>query len=266
MRFHFTFFVYTNTSMLKGGAILKYYFRLFIIVCLTIIFFTYFPLLSKATTISPPKVSFKEMRYSSDYISVNIKIPMISYVDNLNVEKRINTLLEGEIISFKNQVETSSKEAYEESKKHNFDFIPYEASESYTVTYNNGKLLSIPIVFYTYTGGAHGNTIQEPYNFNLETGDKLTLKDIFKEGSNFKNIISEIIKSSIEENPDIYFDDAINTVNNLSDTQKFYITDDNLVIYYDLYEIAPYSSGIREFQVPLHSLSSELNTKFNLIK
>ncbi|KMT22743.1 DUF3298 and DUF4163 domain-containing protein [Clostridium cylindrosporum] len=218
------------------------------------------------TLSSPPKISFKEMRYGNDYINVNIKIPMLSYKDNLDVERRINTILEGDIISFKNQVENTAKEAYEESKKDKFNFIPYEAFETYKVTYNNSKILSIPVTFYTYTGGAHGNTIQEPYNFDLETGEKLTLKDIFIEGSNYKNTIKEVIKSSIEENPDIYFDDAIATVDKLQDTQNFYITDDNLVIYYDLYELAPYSSGIREFSIPLYTFSSELNSKYSLTK
>lgn len=245
---------------------MKLHLKLFIITFLTILLFTNSLAISSASTIaSVPKISFKEMRYSNDYISVNLSIPMISYQENKNVEKRINTILNGDITSFKNQTETSAKEAYKESKKHNFHFLPYEALETYKVTYNNGKLLSIPVVFYTYTGGAHGNTLQEPYNFDLETGEKLTLKDIFKEGSNYKDILKDVIKSSIEENPDIYFDDAINTVDKLSDNQHFYITNDNLVIFYDLYELAPYSSGIREFSIPLSSLSSELSAKYNLL-
>lgn len=220
---------------------------------------------SKTYISLPPEISFKETNYSNDYIKVDVKIPILTYRSNISVEKKINSKLEGDIISFKNQIENSAKTSYQESKNQDFDFIPYEALADFTVNYINDKIISISVTFYTYTGGAHGNTIKESYNFSLETGDKLSLNDLFLENSTYKTIIKDSIKSSIEENSDIYFDDAISVVDKLSNTQSYYLKDNSIVIYYGLYEIAPYSSGIREFEIPFSSLSSELNPKFNLI-
>lgn len=245
---------------------MRNFFKYFIGFCFFVVTFVSYYAYCNASTTSCPKVYPKNMKYSSDYINVDIKIPILSYKNNLNVEKRINTLLEGDIISFKNQVENLAKESFEESKSDNFKFIPYEAIEDYKVTFNNGKLLSVPITFYTYTGGAHGNTIKESYNFNLENGDRLTLKDIFLNNSNYKDTLKQFIKTSIEENPDIYFDYATDVVDNLDDSIPFYLTDNSLVIYYGSYDIAPYSSGIREFEIPLFSLSSKFNPKYNIIK
>lgn len=219
-----------------------------------------------ASTTSPPKISYKNMKYSSNYTNVDIKIPLLSYKSNLNAEKRINSILEGDIISFKNQIENLAKEAFEESKNDNFKFVPYEAISDYKVGINNGKLLSLPITFYTYTGGAHGNIVKESYNFDLENGDKLNLNDIFIEQSNYKDSIKKFIKNSIKKEPNVYFDDALDVVDTLDNSSPFYITNDSLIIYYEPYKISPYSSGIREFKIPLSSLSSMLNSKYHILK
>jgi hypothetical protein len=40
--------------------------------------------------------------------------------------------------------------------------------------------------------------------------------------------------------------------------QHFYMTDDALVIFFDLYEIAPYASGIPTFEIPYDDLTDFL--------
>ena len=40
--------------------------------------------------------------------------------------------------------------------------------------------------------------------------------------------------------------------------QSFYIKDGHLVVYFGLYEIAPYVAGIQEFKLPLDSFGSNL--------
>ncbi len=236
---------------------MKIYLKLFILSI-----FLFIPTIAKANT-SPVNISFSETKYSNDYINVDIKIPIVSY-SNKNVEKIINSALKNDILSFKNQIETSAKEAFEESKKHSFEFIPYEAIVNYDVTFKNSKLLSIPVTFYTYTGGAHGNTIKQPYNFDLSTGIKINLNNIFKEGFDYKPLLKEYIKTSIEEDPDIFFDDAMSVIDKLDKNQSFYLTNYSLVIYYSLYEIAPYSSGIIEFKIPLAEIKTHLNSNYKI--
>ena len=224
--------------------------------------FLFIPTLVKANT-SPINISFNELKYSNEYINVDIKTPIVNY-SNKEIGKKINSILKGDIISFKNQIEISAEESFKESKKHSFQFIPYEAIAIYETTFKNSKILSIPITFYTYTGGAHGNTIKEPYNFDLSTGNKIRLNNIFKENFDYKPLLKEYIKSTIEEDPDIFFDDAMSVIDKLDNNQKFYITNENLVVYYDLYEIAPYSSGIIEFKIPLAELKPYLNNYYQI--
>ncbi|TET09608.1 MAG: DUF3298 domain-containing protein [Candidatus Atribacteria bacterium] len=36
----------------------------------------------------------------------------------------------------------------------------------------------------------------------------------------------------------------------MSEEQPFYLIEDGIVVYFGLYEIAPYASGIRYFKIP----------------
>ena len=66
----------------------------------------------------------------------------------------------------------------------------------------------------------------------------------------YKKIINREIKKQIKLNPQIYFDNG-EIFKTISDDQTFYIIEDRIVIFFGLYEIAPYSSGIRYFKIPL---------------
>ncbi len=57
----------------------------------------------------------------------------------------------------------------------------------------------MPVTYYQYTGGAHGLTTKVSYNYNLKTGNELKLKDLFKEGFDYKSIIDKKVKEDIEK-------------------------------------------------------------------
>ncbi|MEA4987263.1 MAG: RsiV family protein, partial [Anaerovorax sp.] len=54
----------------------------------------------------------------------------------------------------------------------------------------------------------------------------------------------------IKKEPEIYFDDYETLVVETFNPKNFYCTPEGVVVYYLQYDIAPYSSGIREFLIP----------------
>ena len=93
-----------------------------------------------------------------------------------------------------------------------------------------------------------------------------SLNYLFKEEIDYKSIINEEIRSQIEdliksneENKGVY------EFKSISDNQKFYIQDDNLVIYFDLYEIAPYAAGIPEFMININKIDHILKPEYKEI-
>ena len=75
------------------------------------------------------------------------------------------------------------------------------------------------------------------------------IKLLIKKEFLYKDVINNEISRQIKKDPDRYFTgkDGFNGIN---ENQNFYIKNKKLVIYFELYEIAPYASGISEFVIP----------------
>ena len=48
----------------------------------------------------------------------------------------------------------------------------------------------------------------------------------------------------------------------IKDNQKFYLDDSKIVIYFDLYEIAPYAAGIPEFPIITENIKNQLKEEY----
>ncbi len=145
-------------------------------------------------------------------------------------------------------------EWYLESSRNGYLFTPYEAEMSYTVTYNRRCAISLYFDSYQFTGGAHGNTVRTSDTWNLNKGTRMRLSDFFQAESDYHAYILEKIDARIAEmiaaGNDIFFGDPNELARDYFDEQNFYLTADGIVIYYGLYTVAPYASGIVEFLIP----------------
>ena len=198
-----------------------------------------------------------EVKEGSDkYMSWDMEIPQVEGLKSNKIEKKINKQLSGDIIRFKEELHKEAKKSYKESKGSKYPFRPYDVKTVYDVRYLDKDVLSLTVDKYQYTGGAHGMTFRTAYNYDLCTGKELGYQDIFKDYPDYKKVIVDRITEAILKNPEDYFSDAVDTVEKFTDDQPFYITDEGIVVYYGLYEIAPYAAGIREFLIP-YSLFSK---------
>ncbi|MDD4583391.1 MAG: RsiV family protein, partial [Eubacteriales bacterium] len=71
-----------------------------------------------------------------------------------------------------------------------------------------------------------------------------------------ENVVNKIIKE-IEGN-DSYFETAVETVNSYGGNFNFLINGDQIIVYFPLYEIAPYAAGIQGFTFTLEELAQDL--------
>ncbi|MFU0825770.1 DUF3298 and DUF4163 domain-containing protein [Clostridium sp.] len=197
---------------------------------------------------SSVKIVENKLISKDDLIEINLQIPVLQGLSDLKLQEKINSMFKTDILSFKNEIEEMAKEYSDQAEEHGIPVMPCTAITTYKVTCIKGNLLSLYIDYYQYTGGAHGLTFRKAYNINLTNGNKLTLKDLFKEGTLYKDIINNEINKKIEENKEMYFPSSFKGI---SDDQDFYIDGKNLVIFFQLYDIAPYAFGIPEFKIPL---------------
>lgn len=153
---------------------------------------------------------------------------------------------------------------YENSVVHGFPIHQYEAYVDYIVSYNQDCALSLYFDQYEYTGGAHGNTLRYSDTWDMQRSRRISLSDLFRETSDYKEYIIQNINSQIENEimsgSAAYFDHYDVLVRNNFKDNNFYLTPEGVEIYYQQYDIAPYSSGIPTFLIP-YSLKGPLQPK-----
>ncbi len=215
-------------------------------------------------------VQLKKIVYKNEFFKSQINYPYLQikekYIEkekeNINVINKINNEIYNYIVNFKDNIEKQSeeyKQEYESSyKDSSLPKFVYEAYSEYDVTYNKDNLISIPILTYEFTGGAHGMSVLKSFNYNLKSGQELKLINIFKDNISYKSVINSYIKHEIEKNKDLYFTGK-DGFKGIDDNQEFYLENDKLIIYFQLYEIAPYYVGIPKFEIPFKEIEDIIN-------
>lgn len=123
----------------------------------------------------------------------------------------------------------------------------------------NADVLSVWIFSENYTGGAHGMHYINAFTLNTKTGEYYTsLGSLFQDPEAGKKLISDQIIKQIQDQPDGFFPEAVQTVKDKKGDFLFYLDGQNLVVYFDLYDIVPYAGGIPKFTFPLKDLKTKV--------
>ncbi|NJX16014.1 DUF3298 and DUF4163 domain-containing protein [Tamlana crocina] len=146
-------------------------------------------------------------------------------------------------------VEESIKRFNEEFQDFKRDFpeteLPWEAQIDGEVVYQSPEIICVAITTYTNTGGAHGLSNVTFLNFNATTGNKISNEKLITDFEAFKKMAKPYFDKAIAEKEHAIFDtEAFQLPANIG------YTEDGLVLLYNTYEIAPYSTGIIEFKIP----------------
>ncbi len=212
------------------------------------------------------KIVNQPLSYESEYISINSNRPVVMLNGSKDIENKINSKIQGDIDKFIDKIRTQAEQDAKYNKANGYDVVKYIANSDYKVTYNKGNILSIIVDLYSYTGGAHGNTTRISYNFDLNTGNIGTIRDFVGQDVNYNEKIINYIKNEINKNPNMYFKEAITSLNAIPYNQSFYLTDSGIVIYFQEYAIAPYVAGISEFKIPFTIFQYGLNKNVNIVR
>ncbi len=199
------------------------------------------------------KVLKGELKYKKNVIvTYQIEYPKISsiYYDT----QKFNILNEQKAFALekyaKETLFSNSKEQYDYNVSHDYPIMVYELILQSTITLNQGPFISLYQDEYMFTGGAHGNTIRSSQSWNLEYQQQLSLNDIYlNDPSYILFVLKEINKQIKEKGADLYFDYYCSLVLETFNIEQFYLTPNFVIVYFQQYDIAPYSSGIPTFNL-----------------
>jgi hypothetical protein len=138
------------------------------------------------------------------------------------------------------------------------------------VIYNENNILSLWFEKYGYTGGAHGIMIRDYEVLDMAGNQHLKLNDIFTQGYQLELeiLLDKKLRrlNGILHNENLR--DAGFLVDNVEVSDNFYINNDGIGFYYNVYQIAPFAAGPTELFIPFAELQNILKPDhtFNWVK
>lgn len=182
-------------------------------------------------------VTIETRKISNTPASVNIYYPVVHLADQ-NVQQSIN-----------HAIITLLNELLIEQNFYNPSLV--EMIASFEIKNNQRNILSLNLIVYSFTGGAHGMTVVKSLTFDTKTGKQYTLQELFKPGSDYVKTLSAIIQKDIDK----WQVQLLDKFDSIRPDQDFYIADTSLVIYFQLYEITPYVWGFPYFPIAILDIS-----------
>jgi hypothetical protein len=205
--------------------------------------------------------TFVEFKVDEELHQATIKVPAVSNLEDKELEKSLNE----KYLKENKQLYTEFMKEVESLKKEGDGHLGVESG--YVVKTDNEEILSIGR-YVVNTIGSSSTT------FQYDTIDKknqvlVTLPSLFK-NQNYIEIISQSIKEQMkqqmkEDQSKVYWildagvDNPIDPFEKIKENQNFYINNENqLVISFDKYEVAPGYMGVVEFVIPTDILENDL--------
>jgi hypothetical protein len=230
---------------------------------------------TKSVLIESEGIKFYEKIYYKSFGSkdnkkgfAEIKIEYPELISNSNALDSINAFIKSDILNLSfNEDSYSSLDEIADSLFSNFISVQRDFPNTnyswflkckITPTFSNSDLLSLKNESSVYTGGANSNTTITLTNFDLNNGKVIALEDIV-EAENLSQLtkIGESIFKRTNDISNSYKDKGYwfeNDVFQLND--NFIISDSGIVFIYNLYEIAPRSTGITSLFIPKEELTN----------
>ena len=179
-------------------------------------------------------------------LEISARLPQLVGVANEKWEAEFNQRLRDQFHMYVEEMKGMIVEFGDPGE--DYHGFPYQGIVDFEVKLNQGGLLSLAIINYSFTGGAHGMTYFEYINVDLTSGHRIAFTDLFDSEVELERA-AEIIDAKIKEEVEHFFIDSF-SVTDFQEDQGFYLQDTQAVICFGLYELAPYAHGIQEFAIP----------------
>ena len=183
-------------------------------------------------------------------VTLNVDAPkMVSDSYGENVSK-FNALVSTEVEDLKNRYALVLANP-EENSGEDMSF-----TMSFDVFKNDSGIISVLLKDVDYLGGAHEETVYKSINYELNGGNRLTLDDILVAGKDaYVPFIKSFILEKMRAEPDKYFSTADDALDEAFDETQFYITNKGIVVFFQAYDIAPYTEGMPAFELTYADLA-----------
>ena len=193
-----------------------------------------------------PTVEDITFTVQKDGLKLEMHVPQISGLSDLQFQKQVNQTLLKEAKERKKEMIKTATSYNKEMIKDGLTPTPFEYIETFLVIPSQYPNYTIEQYKYQYSGGAHGISELSYLNLNLETNQIITLEDLFKDQVNYIPILNNEIRQEISRRTALgeFFFTGTDGFQSIRSEQPFFVNKNgNIVIVFNVYEIAPYASG-----------------------
>lgn len=162
----------------------------------------------------------------------------------------------------------------------------YGIEDTISMKRGDDRIFSYVTTDYSYLGGAHPNVVYNGYNYDTKTGKRLTLRDVAEDYDSLYAQVLDTLRAFQEEQEDfMFFEDYEDTVRGMFygfsaeedledsdmtaadreetpdtagtvsdiDNIQWYLTDNELVVIFNRYDIAGYAFGPTAVKIPFET-------------
>lgn len=206
-------------------------------------------------------ITFRDYQYESERNNANIEVPEL-VIDEVQTNADTAEKLERSI----EEINAEIKKITDEQIAQFEEFLKNE--QGYQDVMVKSEVLATTSDYFTlklicFQGAGSGYEWHYYYTIDLNTGERLQLKELFKEGADYITPISDSIKKQMQEQMDAdqqvhyWLHDEIEALNfkSITDETAFYINEaGNLVMCFNEGDVAPMYMGVVEFEIPAEVL------------
>ena len=210
---------------------------------------------------------------------IEIEFPQITdfanpaFRDNINNSIKLlfsmNQSAEPDSINFNDEMDLFIDDYEEFISEFPDAFQSWFVEKTGEVKLNKGNIFSIDYLEYSYTGGAHPNSMVLFRNYNLFDGEEVTLDEIISPTKQVE--LTRIGEEEFRKLKELTEEADLGQAGYWFENNEFYlndnflITDSTLVFYYNNYEITAYAFGPTELIIPFSKIKNLVDDK-SLIK
>ncbi|MGM9935826.1 MAG: DUF3298 and DUF4163 domain-containing protein [Candidatus Ornithomonoglobus sp.] len=204
-------------------------------------------------------VTITKEEQETDYSTVYAEVIAFGGLANKEYEDELNSELEDNIFDAIGEFDQLAQESAQSMPPG----VKSDLHITQNVKRNSGGIVSFITENYTYFGGAHGNTVWYPQTIDTrqEAPHNLELSELFTDDSYIERI-NNLIDVMVAENPDEYSELWAEPHITEDTKYEYYLTDEELVIWFPPYELSYYAKGFIEFPIRLTELSGFLKEEY----
>jgi hypothetical protein len=183
---------------------------------------------------------------SAPLYTLHAETPVLQSSDDPRVthfNAAVAALVQEEVAAFKQ----AAPEALDTPEGSSFDL-------SFAIISPPGDLVSLQFRITGYSAGAaHPYHYTRTFNYQLSTGQELTLAQLFLPGADYLKVIADYCRAELQQRlgDDFFVDGADPKPENY---QNWNLSSEGLIITFDEYQVAPYAAGPQTVTIPYATL------------